>query len=200
MLNDSPEFAAADARLNNAWKALGEISPKDRTDLRRRYQRKWSSAIRDRLVREVVAAGEAGAPYPDARLEPVLRNDRVDLGLAYAKITDERAVYLEELARQQRDKSRVAVFEGLLGFSHGAFTFRPDGWWSRFIFCYPTDDPAARDAQSILEGAVEAVKVRASGRLSDGYTDDEGVVFGFDFKNSPDTLKVERVGDGNRQR
>jgi uncharacterized protein YecT (DUF1311 family) len=194
MLSNSREFAAADARLNKTWKSLVKATPKNTLVEYRKAQVSWNKTVRDELVRRIEAVEKAKEYYPDAPLGPVLKKGKFDRGLAYAKVTEERAIFLEELVKQTLDKKYISSFKGTLDFSHGAYIFHPEGWWSDFIFCWASMSENVTgfdDVSKILESAGEPVKVKVSGRLYGGLSDGEENVFGFDCENEIDTLKVE---------
>ena len=85
MLKECPEFADADKHLNETWKVLTQVSNPQNMQKYRDEQRHWANAARQESVANMLA------------LEPM------DKDLAYARVTKERALWLEELVRREKD-------------------------------------------------------------------------------------------------
>lgn len=184
MLQECPEFATAEKRMNTAWKALGQVA--DATNMKEyaAWQKNWLDQERQASVTAMLTTKKDKASIPKA----AMKGGNVHKDLAYALVTDERALWLNELAKQEKDADYLPEFTGRLfegrNPAGGYLAFTPDGWWTSLLLCYSmaTDDiPEAAHAKEMLasspDGVVSAaVKGRLTSELGfEWYGDTPGV-------------------------
>jgi uncharacterized protein YecT (DUF1311 family) len=161
MMKACPEFAAADKRMNAAWKALGQAAKPEKMEEYKEWQAAWAGEKRQELVARMVAAKSV----PKA----AVKGGRVNKDLAYAVVTNERAMWLEELAKQEKDANYLPRFTGSIYYGKdgpnesGAtyLTFLPDGWWTELLLCYA--DRA--DRVPFLQNLIDAVEKSEDGEV-----------------------------------
>ncbi len=106
--------------------------------------------------------------------DEALKDGKVDKVLAYAVVTEERARWLDELAKQEKDATYLPEFAGRLAWGRnpvgGYLAFTPDGWWTEFLLCYSIsveEIPGGAGAKESLNNSPQG-KISASvkGRLT----------------------------------
>jgi hypothetical protein len=155
MLHECPEFAEADKHLNETWKVLAQVSNPQNLQKYKDNQLYWTNTDRHERVVNMLELGvmeEGPFHIPVA----ALKNNKVDKDLAYALVTKERALWLDEIVRQEKDPAYLPTFSGLLYWGRSTagvyLAFKPDGWWTEMILCYAwIDIPAAQQAKIILD-------------------------------------------------
>jgi hypothetical protein len=185
MLKACPEFAAADKRMNAAWKALGQAADAERMKKYKLWQANWSDGTRQNLV-----AGMVASKNKDLIPSAAMKGGKVDRDLAFAVVTDERARWIEELARREEDPAYLSEFTGRLYWGRnpagGYLAFVPDGWWTELVLCYGwVDLPFVEGLKKALDNSPDAV---VSGVVVKGWLTSE---LGFEWYE--DTPAVTRM-------
>jgi uncharacterized protein YecT (DUF1311 family) len=184
------EFAEADKHLSTAWKALTQNVSENRKSELLSAQREWIKSVRDRFVEymKAMAADESGAiPLPDA----VIKNGKFNVNLAYTRVTEDRALYLEELAKQEDASEYLPSFNGKLCFVESGgddvFWFYPDGWGSPLVVSYAASDSlVSQKAQEVLSDSI-VTDATVTGRLAD--------MEGFDWERRWDEITIASARD-----
>ena len=104
MLNDCPEFADAEKHLNDTWKVLQQISNPQNMQEYRKDQINWITNTRQESVNAMLTSRNIDL-VPSA----ALRNNKVDKDLAFAVVTKERALWLDELVKQEKDPAYLTT-------------------------------------------------------------------------------------------
>jgi uncharacterized protein YecT (DUF1311 family) len=180
MIKACPEFAAADKRLNAAWKALSQAAKADKMKEYKAWQQNWNNDTRQALVKSMTSSKRA----PKA----AVKNGKVNKDLAYAVVTNERAIWIEELAKQEKNAKYLPEFTGSVYLGRnpagGYLAFVPDGWWTELLLSYAFVDtiPFLADLTQAVENAPdgEVFDVTVKGRLTselgfEWYEDTPGV-------------------------
>jgi uncharacterized protein YecT (DUF1311 family) len=134
-LQSSPEYKAADERLNRAWKFALAVAPKrDKADLE--SEQKYWLGDRDQAVIRMGVDLKHHMPVP----AEVLRDGAVDEVKAYTLLAQSRAVQLEEYAKNLKD-GKVILSGVLTEGDAGAdpYLLLDDGW--TWMFLCTREDP-----------------------------------------------------------
>lgn len=191
MKKNVPAFAAADKHLNDAWKALtGQVSAARKKELQE-SEDNWIKTDRDQYVKYMENLAKDRdkdlAEYKAFLPDSVMKNGKFDRALAYARVTEDRALYLEELAKQEKSTRYLPSFSGKLSFTHdaagGLYWLFPDGWASPLNVAYSFSDIPANKQIEELVGQKVFARATVTGRLTDGE--------GFDWDQRGDTITVE---------
>lgn len=170
MLKASPEFAAAEKHLNAAWTTLGQTANTKQMEEYKVWQKNWLGDTRQESVAAMLAMKGGKALIPDE----ALKDGKVNKDLAYAVVTEERARWLDELTKQEKDATYLPEFAGRLAWGRnpvgGYLAFTPDGWWTEFLLCYSIaveEIPGGAGAKEALDNSSQG-KISASvkGRLT----------------------------------
>jgi hypothetical protein len=199
MLKACPEFAAAEKHLNAAWKTLKQVSDAQNMKEYQKWQKNWISDTRRESAAGILASKNANL-IPAA----ALKDGKVNKDLAYAVVTEERALWLDELVKQEKDTDYLPTFSGRLSWGRnpagGYLSFNPDGWWTELLICYAWAElPFVDQAKETLDNSSEGVApVTVKGRLTselgfEWYEDTPGVS-NFSVKNAGLLMAVDIVG------
>jgi uncharacterized protein YecT (DUF1311 family) len=168
MLKACPEFAAADKRLNAAWKTLGQVANAQNMKEYKEWQQIWAGETRQESV-----AGMIASRNKDLVPTAALKGGKVNKDLAYAVVTEERALWIGEIVKQEKDADYLPEFPGRLRWGRNpagaCLAFTPDGWWTELLLCYgwvelPFVEGLKEALDSSSEGVLSAVTVK--GRLT----------------------------------
>jgi hypothetical protein len=157
MLKACPEFAAADKHLNTAWKALGQVAGADGMKKYKEAQADWSGAARQENVAAMLASRNK-----DRIPAAALKGGKVNKDLAYAVVTEDRALWLDEIVKQEKDANYLPALSGRLYWGHnpagGYLGFTPNGWWTELLLCYAWAElPILEEARKALDDSSEGV-------------------------------------------
>ena len=170
MLQGCPEFAVAEKHMDAAWKALGQVADAKNMKEYMAWQKNWVDQERQASVAAMLTTKKDKAIIPKG----ASKDSQVHKDLAYAVVTEERALWLDELVRQEKDANYLPEFTGRLSWGRnpvGSYlAFTPDGWWTSLLLCYAMsidDIPSAAHAKEVLESSSEGVvPVAVKGRLT----------------------------------
>jgi hypothetical protein len=194
MLKACPEFAAAEKRLNTAWKTLGEVADAQNMKEYKEWQQDWVGDTRQESV-----AGMIASKNKDLVPGAALKDGKVNKDLAYAVVTEERALWIGEIVKQEKDAGYLPEFPGRLRWGKnpaGAYlAFVPDGWWTELLLCYGWAEISfAEGLKEALDSSSGVLSVTVKGRLTSalGFEWDEDTPGVSDFL-------VESGGDGDEK-
>jgi len=184
MLKACPEFAAADKRMNAAWKALGQAADAEKMKEYKVWQQNWSNETRQKNVASMMASKDMDRIHPG-----VMKGGKVDKDQAFAVVTEDRAVFLEELANQEKDPNYLPAFIGSIRWGRnpvgGYLAYLPQSGWTELLLCYAfVDIPAVAEIKEMLENSTDGVvqNVTVKGRLTSE--------LGFEwYEDTPDVSK-----------
>ena len=160
MLKTCPEFAAADKHLNATWKTLGQVADAENMKEYKDSQAHWASVSRQESVAALLA------PQNKDRIPAipaaVLKDGKVNKDLAYAVVTEERALWLDEIVKQEKDADYLPALSGRLYWGRnpagGYLRFIPNGWWTELLLCYTfVELPNVEGAKEALNNSSEGV-------------------------------------------
>ena len=157
-LQSSPEYKAADERLNKAWSDLLAVAPKGEKESLTAVQERWLKDDRDLDVLRMRVNLTYHLPVPAA----VLRDGAVDLPKAYAFLLQSRAERLEDLAKSY--KGSTVTLSGVLTPEESGqeepYLLLDDGWTWMFL--------CTRQEQElpILDDLAVGSRIRVTAKLS----------------------------------
>ncbi len=157
-LQSSPEYKAADERLNRAWKELMAAAPEGAKDDLEAVQKNWIEVDRDLAVLRMRVNLKHHLPVPAA----VLRDGAVDLPKAYAFLNRSRAERLEDLTKSY--KGNTVTLSGVLTPEESGqeepYLLLDDGWTWMFL--------CTRQEQElpILDDVAVGSRIRVTAKLS----------------------------------
>jgi hypothetical protein len=201
MLKACPEFAAAEKHLNAAWATLKQVSDAQNMQEYKKWQTNWISDTRQESVAGMLAAMKS-EEHKDFIPAAALKGGKVNKDLAYAVVTEERALWLDELVKQEKDADYLPEFSGRFAWGHnpagGYLVFTPDGWWTELLLCYAwVELPFVDQAKETLDNADPAfglavVKGRLTSALGfEWYEDTPGVTnFSAEIRDASDWLEA----------
>ncbi len=130
-LQSSPEYKAADERLNKAWSDLLAVAPKGEKESLTAVQERWLKDDRDLDVLRMRVNLKYHLPVPAA----VLRDGAVDLPKAYAFLLQSRAERFEDLTKNY--KGGTVTLSGVLTPEESGqeepYLLLDDGWTWMFL-------------------------------------------------------------------
>jgi hypothetical protein len=121
-------------------------------------------------------------------------------------VTEERALWLDELAKQEGDAAYLPAFTGLLRWGHntagGYLALTPDGWWTELLLCYSMSiediPPSIGESRAEMDNSPGGViRVAVAGRMNsmtgfEWYGDTPGVS-GFSVRLATGLLMVVNI-------
>ena len=174
----SPEYDAAQARMEKTWAALQEAAASgEALEDARIDDGWWRTAHRNGFVfKAVITSWYAAEDLPPAALNT---DSTLSLEKAYALVTEDRVKWLEVLVRQARDADYVPALSGKIYEPKPEYWFfKPEGWsLTELALCENTEieDLVEQVTSAYEKSGGEGVTV--TGRLSgSGYLAGEPTV------------------------